>query len=105
MRDRPIGEIDRALHAARMARPYARMLVAELPDGAMIRHASEPWLLWRGMLHRWTSAGYEPGVRANALPPRVDVLTSAPMLAALRGGYRPLVHPSVAVKPGSERML
>lgn len=97
MRTRPIGEIDAELHAARLARPYARGVLAELPDGAMIRHDDAPWLLWRAGLHRWTAAGYEAGIGAKALAAPVDVLTPPPMLAALRGGYRPIVHPSLGV--------
>lgn len=95
MRTRPVGEIDAELHAARMARPYERRALSDLPDGAMIRHEGAAWLLWCGVLRRWTPVGYEDGVGAEAPTPLVEVLTPAPMLDALRGGYRPIVHPSV----------
>jgi hypothetical protein len=94
VRDRPIGEIDADLHAARIARPYAVFSRMELPDGAMIRHDEVPWLLWRDAVRRWTPGGYERGIAATKLPDRIEVLTPAPMLAALRGGFRPIVHAS-----------
>ena len=94
MRARPIGEIDAELHAARIAPPCQRLMLAELPDGAMIRHEDAPWLIWRSVLRPWTPGGYGTGVRASALTPVVEVLTPALMLAALRGGYRPIVHPT-----------
>jgi hypothetical protein len=97
MRERPIAEIDAELHAARMARPYPRLSLAELPDGAMIRHDDRPWLLWQGMLGCWAPGAYEAGVEAGALTPgdgRLEVLTPLPMLRALAGGYRPIIHAS-----------
>lgn len=96
-RDAPIGTIDAELHAARLARPYARRRPASLPDGAMVRVAEDPTplLAWNDRLRPWTPAGYGP-VRHHARADEIEVLTPGPMLAALAGGYRPLVHPSVS---------
>jgi len=100
MREHPIGELDAALHAARLARAYPLRALADLPDGAIFRRDGSCWLLWRDAVHRWTPDGYESGIRANALTPVapcVEILTPPLMLAALAGGYRPIVHPSVTL--------
>lgn len=99
MRDAPIAAIDAQLHAARLARPLPRRVLGALPDGAIIREGDDPdpRLKWRGRLHRWTPNGYESAARTDlgTLDAReVDVITPAPMLAALTAGYRPIMHPS-----------
>jgi hypothetical protein len=99
-RHRPMSEIDAELHAARLARPFPPRPLAALPDGAMVLHRDVPWLRWRGALHRWTPSGYETGVGADApTPVMLPVITPAPMLAALAGGYTPLLHPSLGIAP------
>lgn len=99
---RPIAEIDAELHAARLARPLALQPLAALPDGAMVLHQAMAWLVWRGLRHRWTPRGYETGVGADApTPVPFPVITPAPMLAALAGGYLPLLHPSLGRAPPS----
>jgi hypothetical protein len=99
-RHRPIAEIDADLHAARLLRPLASRPLTALPDGAMVLHDSMPWLAWRGALHRWTPFGYETGVGVEAPTPVLfPVITPAPMLAALAGGYAPLLHPSLGAVP------
>ncbi|MBL8702458.1 MAG: hypothetical protein JNK67_29015 [Alphaproteobacteria bacterium] len=93
----PIATVDAALHAARLVRPYPRRALGALPEGAMLRRDGDPsaWLLWRGALRRWTPGGYRHADAPQPDPDAVvDVLTPAPMLAALAGGYRPIVHPS-----------
>ena len=104
-----IGEIDRVLHAERadgagrgdragrtaQTRTW-RAPLAELPDGVLIVRDSEPEtprLVWRGGLRAWSFAGYGP---PGAIPvaAAVSVLTPRSVVAALRAGYLPAVHPS-----------
>ena len=89
--------VDAALHAERVPpldgapRPVARL--GDLPAGAFVLWAGEPHLVAAGGLLRWTHFGYEPGpvVSADMV---AEVVTPGPSVAALRGGYRPLLHPS-----------
>lgn len=92
------GEIDRALHAARIdehgqqRRWEARL--DEQPNGVILCLGDDPetlWLRWRGKLQRWTPQGYgetraiEPGRRATVLTPR-------PTASVLAVGYVPHVQ-------------
>jgi hypothetical protein len=85
-------EMDRALHAARIDRRTGRQATARaplalLPDGAFVRaEGGEPCLLWRGALHAYLGDGYGPPRPAGGSE-HSEVLTPAPSLAALRGGY------------------
>lgn len=67
--------------------------VRTLPDGAMVDIDTVAHLWWEGHLRPWTQVGYGPPAAAPRLP--VPVLTPATTLAALYGGYRPIVHPSI----------
>lgn len=92
--------MDRALHGARVishtkeqVRYWAK--TTDLPDGTMILvDDNRPALVWRGVARVWTTTGYlppEPLARGD-----VRVCTPAPTVAALRAGYRPALHPSLA---------
>ena len=88
--------MDAVLHPARLARApdgathHAR--AAALPDGAMILHAGRPALILGPRALPFAPSGY------GAPLPRpvgdVAVLTPAPIVAVLRAGYRPALHPS-----------
>ena len=98
-----IAEIDRMLHAERVegtdrtARKLTwRAVLSTLPDGAMVVRVGEPdlpRLLWRGGLHTWSFRGYGPPERVPA-GEAVAVLTPPSVVAAIRAGYIPTVHPS-----------
>lgn len=93
--DEPVASIDARLHEARLRRPFARLRLAELPDGAIYRREAACRLVWRGRGWRWSPAGYDaPEAIAAPSQAEVECVTPAPMLAALRGGYQPIVHPS-----------
>jgi hypothetical protein len=85
--------MDQILHQARLPRDAAAAVekIAALPDGAFVLHRQAPHLLWNGRLHPWSHAGYGP---ASACNPESEVqpLTPAPILAALKAGYRPLAE-------------
>jgi hypothetical protein len=90
-------EIDRVLHDERLEaggvkRAYV-VVLASLPDGAMVEHDGNPHLLWKGKLLPWTFSGYGPAVDA---PPdtEVAVLTPRSIVRAIRAGFVPQVHES-----------
>ena len=67
--------------------------VQTLPSGAMVDIDAEAHLWWDRTLRPWTHLGYGAATGTPRLP--VAVLTPATTLAALYGGYRPVVHPSI----------
>ncbi|HMR33927.1 MAG TPA: hypothetical protein PKA13_21735 [Geminicoccaceae bacterium] len=98
-------EIDRVLHAARIE-PGSRVQRtfeadgAALPDGCFVGLGEgEAWLVSRPFLLRWTHHGYD--ARAGVPDGAVRVLTPAPTVAALRAGYRPMLHASAGLAPAA----
>jgi hypothetical protein len=90
-----LAEIDARLHAERLdgrAKRLRRAAVEELPDGAMIALEGRAFALRHGAVLPWSLQGYGP---PRPRPTGVaDVLTPPLTLAALRGGYAPLWHPT-----------
>jgi hypothetical protein len=91
--------MDTLLHVERRIRPFAkRTSISEidvLPDGTFVALEGSAWLVHAGHLLRWTTAGYtERAPRPTAR--RVTVLTPPSVVAVLRAGYQPGVHPSVS---------
>jgi len=65
--------------------------IEHLPDGAMITAMGNAWLIAAGRAFRWSPSGYEP----STMPSVVDGLLTPPStLAALKAGYRPILHSS-----------
>ena len=96
------GEVDARLHAERFdmavrAQRHHGAAFAELPDGAFVLEAGEPWLVSGERLLRWTPAGY---VSPRPRPEGAAVVITPPMLVAvLRRGWEPLVrlmHPTAS---------
>ncbi|MFI5910506.1 hypothetical protein [Dactylosporangium sp. NPDC051541] len=84
-------EMDTRLHAERVDPRTRRQLTrptrcADLPDGAMVRHAGTVGLIAGQRLRPWTSTGYGP---PQPLPDRADLLTPPSSVGALRAGYLP----------------
>ncbi len=91
------GDIDRALHAERLDGRRKRLHAlaappANLPDGAMVLHQGAPHLILDGRAFRWSHAGYGAPIAA---PDRAELITPPSTVAALRAGYRPVLHASV----------
>jgi hypothetical protein len=78
---------ERAVDGA--ARPS--WLPRDLPEGAMVLVDRAAHLWWRDQLLPWSHEGYGPPFEAER--GLLVVLTPTTTLAALRGGYRPMVHP------------
>ena len=92
------GEMDARLHDERIEpgtrhQRQWRSPLGDLPDGAFILWAGRPCLVAGGRLWSWSHGGYGA---AEALRPTesVSVLTPPASVGALRGGYRPVIHPS-----------
>ena len=80
----------RAVHGARRLKTHKAQALG-LPDGTFI-NTGAPYLLIRDAALPYTPAGYgAPKPRPTGL---VTVLTSAPMIMVLRGGYTPHLHPT-----------
>ena len=89
--------MDRSLHQARLdpdTRLQARLVLpmASLPYGAFIAEGRQAYILLGDRLLAWRPQGYGP---AKPRPQgSAEVLTPAPMLAAMTAGYRPQLHPT-----------
>jgi hypothetical protein len=103
-RDRPRAvELDWQLHRERVDPQTRRQIthpapIDNLPDGAFVTllgKPSVPYLLLDHRLLPWAPEGYRP---ARERPTRLEVtvLTPRATVAALRAGFRPLLHPSSA---------
>jgi hypothetical protein len=91
------GEIDRVLHRERLDHGKKRlhplpMPVPELPDGAMVQHGDESFLITQGSAFQWSPGGYRA---AEITDGNTMLLTPPSTLRALAAGYRPALHPSV----------
>ena len=99
---RGADEIDERLHRERLAGDGRRLRRAardELPDGAFVLRAGEPWLVLGGQLLRWTPSGYTACVTGSDR--EVETITPASLLAVLRAGWEPVVpllHPSATAR-------
>jgi hypothetical protein len=82
--------IDAQLHEERLTGPREGVVA----DGVFVLEEDEPWLVVRGELRRWTSAGYAD---RRPLSPRPRVITPPSLVAVLRRSWEgavPLLHPS-----------
>lgn len=92
-------EMDSVLHGERLERRKKRLHplpvpVERLPDGAMVQRDEESFLIVQGRALQWSMGGYQmvDGAIEDAM-----LLTPPSTLRALGAGYRPVLHPSVAV--------
>jgi hypothetical protein len=92
-------QIDAVLHSERtqdgVKRTHALTHgIAELPDGAMIAAQDQAFVIAAGRPLLWMAGGYRP----TSAPVHADGLITPPAtLAALRAGYRAILHPSAMV--------
>jgi hypothetical protein len=96
---RPVDALDEVLHAERRLGPWRkRTYVADLstlPDGAYVTLDDTAWLVRGDALYAWSPDRY---VAARPRPPSVEVtvLTPPSIVAVLRAGYAPMLHPSAS---------
>lgn len=87
-------DIDRYLHAQRLARPRPWLDADEirnLPSGTMIAAQGQPLAIFGDRALAWGYGGYVDG---GELPASAELLTPWPSVAALRSGYQPVWHAS-----------
>ncbi|MBB6486126.1 hypothetical protein [Rhizobium lusitanum] len=89
--------IDAVLHAERLDRRAKRLhrvtMLSDLPNGAVIAQGEEAFTLHGGCAYRWTNEGY---ARPQTLKSAEWLLTPPSTVKALRAGYVPLFHPTIA---------
>jgi hypothetical protein len=88
-------EMDATLHAQRLDRGEKRLhplldRAGNLPDGSMVAAGKRAFIVVGGKFAEWTVEGYRP---VAELPPLDGMLTPPATVAALRRGYRPVIHP------------
>ena len=105
----PIAAIDEVLHAERVLPSGIKVTFTEelsaLPDGSFIELNSDAYLLFGGLVHRWSPGGYGAGVAASGVTASaasgaaapgstglVTVLTPRSTVNAFRAGYVPEVR-------------
>jgi hypothetical protein len=89
--------IDAQLHEERLA-ARSDGVIADLPDGALVLLAGEPWLVRGAALRRWTPAGYAEA-RPRADVTRAPLVTPHSLTEVLRAGWEgtvPLLHPTAS---------
>lgn len=93
-----VDQIDLALHRARLG-PRGASRPRDLPDGSMVLWQDRPHLVRGDGLRPWSPTGYGPALPCpeTILP----VLTPAPLIAILRAGWRPVLHPSAGADHGA----
>ncbi len=89
-------ELDAILHRERLQRRKKRIHpipgpISRLPDGAMIAADDTAFVIVGGRPLRWTPFDYAP---VGKMPRAEGLLTPPSTLAALRAGYRPVLHAS-----------
>ncbi len=90
-----VGEIDEVLHRDRLNEAKEKRTyhadIAKLPDGVLLLHDGEAWLLWDGMLVHWTPGGYDR-VAARPVDDKAAVLTPCATVRTIAAGYVPALH-------------
>jgi hypothetical protein len=97
------AEMDAILHHERVDRARRQITrpvsAGALPDGVMIRVGGVTGLLINGRLRPWSFQGYAAAAGVGG-PGPAELLTPPSIVAAIRAGYRPLVHPTALARPG-----
>ena len=89
-------DIDTALHHERLDHGKKRLhalLVPldQLPEGAMVQHGEQSYLVTQGRALKWSPAGYSA---AEQLPDEATLLTPPSTLRTLNAGYQAVLHPT-----------
>jgi hypothetical protein len=94
----PAAAMDAVLHRERMAGGRRRVHampapLRELPNGTVVVVSGAAYTIAAGRAFRWTECGYEP---PEAIHDADSLLTLPSIFMALRAGYRPVLHPTLA---------
>jgi hypothetical protein len=98
------AEMDQVLHGERIlsgtrGQRTWQGRMSDLPDAAFALWDGSPHIILGGCLRPWSHAGYGAIVQGVGAEP-VTVLTPPSSVGALRGGYRPELHPSAGEAGG-----
>ncbi|MEQ8480981.1 MAG: hypothetical protein RIC18_10005 [Hoeflea sp.] len=86
---------DRAVPPDDESRRIEAGQIKELPDGVMIRRDSTYLLVLDGRLRPWSFSGYGPeATNVRVTGQTFHLVTPGVTIAAIRQGYRPILHPS-----------
>ncbi|HEY3063841.1 MAG TPA: hypothetical protein VGL99_33135 [Chloroflexota bacterium] len=89
--------IDAQLHPERRAGPWRKRTftadVASLPEGTYVALDDQPWLIHADALYAWSPDRYTARRLRHSVE-SVTVLTPPSLVAVLRKGYVPMLHPS-----------
>ena len=88
--------MDDEIHAHRLEmrrKKTYRAALDDLPDGAFVTLGGRAWLVLAAELFAWSDAGYTER-RPRPRGVEVDVLTPSPIVAVMRAGFVPGVHPT-----------
>src|ERR1700730_14521490 len=94
----PAAAMDAVLHRERISGGRRRVHTmpappCELPSGTVVAVSGAAYTIAAGRAFRWTENGYEPPGAAHHAD---SLLTPPSTLMALRAGYRPVLHPTLA---------
>jgi hypothetical protein len=98
-RGKPLtAAIDAVLHRERTVGGRMRVHAMpappnELPNGTVVAVSGAAYTIAGGNAFRWTERGYEP---PEAIRAADSLLTPPSTVIALRAGYRPVLHPTLA---------
>ena len=89
-------ELDRRLHRERVDGRSKKLHPVQdvLPDGAMIQSGGRFYAIRHGAAHGWLFRGYEPAL--PDIPADAQLVTPPTIVSALRAGYTPRWHDSIA---------
>jgi hypothetical protein len=98
MRKPTAAAMDAVLHRERMAggKRHVHPMPAplrDLPSGTVVVLSGAAYTIAGGTAFRWTERGYEP---PEAIRHADSLLTPPSTFMALRAGYRPVLHPTLA---------
>jgi len=98
------ADMDAVLHEERLgpvgAKRTFRSRLADLPAGSIVQIGGRPHLMSGGKLRPWAPDGYGAAVGFSA-EMEVDVLTPASVVALLRLGLKPRLHPTAVGQPAN----
>jgi hypothetical protein len=98
------GEMDAVLHRERIVSGTRRQKtwqcpLGDLPEAVFVLWDDRPHIYISGSLRSWSHDGYGGAVPGAGREP-VTVLTPRSSVGAIRGGYRPALHPTAGVAWG-----
>lgn len=90
--------IDERLHADRLRAPGVRRTyrarIDSLPGGTFVEVDGRYWLVSGSRLLAWTPGGYREDRPRRAQAGTATVITPRAIVAVLRAGYLPMIHPT-----------